>query len=206
MFQKLKTFLGYGAGNGLGCQIENTVIKTFSHSFDAWKKGCDGFSYSRGRLDKKFILFFNGTVYHGGQCFLPLPVGKRKDKFVNGCIAPALPVILVNGPFFIPLYQIGEPGCDLIPVKMILKTPDLLCLQIAVGHLHPDGWKISIFCHHIGVAHGLGFVDKERFFQFCYIQKHPLDLVDHDFSVFFKHAIGPPLDLQIKGSAIFLAG
>jgi hypothetical protein len=81
-------------------------------------------------------------------------------------------------------------------VKGLAESPDPFCLHIAVSNLYFQLGKFFFLCHHKGIAHRLGLVDKDRFLQLPDIHIDTLDLIDHDTIFLPEDPVRTPLDLQ----------
>ena len=89
--KQLQSFFRYGAGDGLGCQIEQLLPHTLSHSLNSRIYGGDGFSHPCRSFYEQLLLVKNGLVYIDHQFLLALSIGKGKFQPPYRGFSDALP-------------------------------------------------------------------------------------------------------------------
>ena len=198
LLQDIKGLPGHRPCDGLGGQVEDLLSQTFSHSPYSRKDTGHGLSHSRRRLDKKLLPLLDSPVHRSHQFALSLPVGEGKFHLSDGLVALLFPLDPVSGPLLIFPYQVIEPPLQLLPGVNALEPFDVLCLQMAVSHLHADLLQIMLTAVDIGVTAGLGKMDLHRLLQKSKILEDTLDLIDHHALFPLPHTVRTAFDLQYE--------
>ena len=200
-FQGVKCLPRHRSGNRLGRQVEYLLSQPFPHGFYSRKHRRDRLSHSCRSLYEQFLLTEDGAVDAGNQLLLSLPVRKGKFHLPYGCIALLSPLNLITGPSLIRSCQFLKPGFQILEGICAFKSPDLLRLHIAVGHLHANFLQAILPGIDIGVALCLGQMHQDGLFQCIQFLKDSLDLVHHGALRRIHDAVCTPLDQQQESIA-----
>ncbi len=194
--QDVYGLLRHCPGDGLGSQVEELLPHPLPHGLDGRVDGGDGLAHSRGGFQEEFLLMINRPVHMGRQFPLPLPVGEGELQPPDGIPADAPPLPGIVRPFPVGGKQSIEPFRQAVKSVLLVEISNLPGGHVAIGQAHAHPLQPLARTVQIGVALGLGHVQRQGGLQPGDVSVGPLNLVDGDLAVLMDDAVRPPLHAE----------
>ena len=164
LFQNLKCLPCNRPGNCFCRQVKDFFRDSFSHGTHGRIQTRHRFSHTGRCLDKQLLFPQDRPVNTMHQISLPLPVREREFQPRHGCIPFFFPLLMPVRPDIVGIGKFLKPIFQFLCIKQIRKPADLLCLHIAVGHLHFHLFLLILFRIDCRIAFCLREMNQHRFF------------------------------------------